>query len=134
MEQSIKVTIKALICRENMVLLAKDEKGKWEMPGGKLEFGESPEKALTRELNEELSAHNPKVGKLLDVWTFTVEKTDRKVHYVVLVYEVVLNDAQIIKSDEHVALEWIEKDRVNGLEMRDGYKNTINIFFKNKNI
>lgn len=132
MEKSIKVTTKALICRGNEVLLVQDEKGKWEMPGGKMEFGERPEDALIRELEEELSARNPVVNKLLDVWVFTVEKSERKVHYVVVVYEVILDEYSVQKSEEHVALEWVDKDRIRGLEMREGYKNTINHFFRNK--
>ncbi|MEO0410662.1 MAG: 8-oxo-dGTP diphosphatase MutT [Pseudomonadota bacterium] len=49
----------ALFDRDERVLLAQRPEGKslagyWEFPGGKIEPGETPEAALTRELKEEL--------------------------------------------------------------------------------
>ena len=50
----------ALIDADNRVLIAQRPEGKamaglWEFPGGKVEDGETPEAALIRELEEELS-------------------------------------------------------------------------------
>lgn len=50
----------ALVDADGRVLLAQRPEGKvmaglWEFPGGKIEPGETPEAALIRELNEELS-------------------------------------------------------------------------------
>jgi 8-oxo-dGTP diphosphatase len=50
----------ALIVKENLVLLAQRPVGKhlamkWEFPGGKVERGEAPERAILREIREELA-------------------------------------------------------------------------------
>ena len=55
----IVVSAVALIDRDGRVLLAQRPAGRsmaglWEFPGGKVEFGETPEAALIRELDEEL--------------------------------------------------------------------------------
>ena len=51
--------VAAIIERDGRILICRRTKEqshalKWEFPGGKLEPGESPEQALTRELEEEL--------------------------------------------------------------------------------
>lgn len=58
----IVVSTIALVNENNQVLYAQRPKGKalegyWEFPGGKVEPGETAEKAIQRELMEELSLH-----------------------------------------------------------------------------
>lgn len=59
MTKVLLVAAAALINREGNILLAQRPEGKsmaglWEFPGGKIEPGETPERALQRELQEEL--------------------------------------------------------------------------------
>lgn len=61
----------AVVIREGRVLLTRRTEGQhlagmWELPGGKLEEGESPEEALVRECREECGIEVD-VGEILDV-------------------------------------------------------------------
>lgn len=52
-----KVAQKAIVEKEDKVLLMRDTREvakKWELPGGRLNFGEKPEVGLARELKEEM--------------------------------------------------------------------------------
>ena len=60
----------AIIIQNGKYLIAKRKAGgvvggKWEFPGGKMEWDESPEECLRRELIEELSI-NVRVGNIFD--------------------------------------------------------------------
>ncbi len=60
--KSVRFVVAALILRGDQVLICQRRGDqpmahKWEFPGGKMEAGESPEQALKRELDEELSIH-----------------------------------------------------------------------------
>ena len=66
--KTIEVTA-AIIIQDGKVFATQrgygDWKGWWEFPGGKMEPGETPQEALTREIHEELDAEI-EIGELLD--------------------------------------------------------------------
>src|SRR4051812_48882988 len=65
------VSVKALIYQDGKLLLAKDDSGKWDLPGGRLDEGEDIEACLHREVLEELGVKvvdiesRPKFAKLI---------------------------------------------------------------------
>lgn len=98
--------VAAIIKKNDKYLIArrashKDDAGKWEFPGGKIEAGETPETALKRELLEELGV-NTKIGQFIksavcDIGRFIIE---------LKAYEVNLIDGDFSLTD-HDEIAWV---------------------------
>ncbi len=57
MKNKINVVAGVIVNSDKKILLAKRKSGKWEFPGGKVELGETNQKALERELFEEFGVN-----------------------------------------------------------------------------
>ncbi len=65
------VSVKGVLLDRGQVVLVGNSRGEWELPGGKLEPGESPEACVAREIAEELDLR-VRVGPLLDAWVYDI--------------------------------------------------------------
>ena len=116
------VAVKGVLIRDGKVILLRNERNEWELPGGKLELSESPEQCLVREIAEELQlAVEPE--SILDSWVYTIASG---VHVVVIAYGCVESSRDVaILSNEHKELRWFPLAEIDTLRMPDGYKASI---------
>ena len=109
----------AVATRTNELLMVRRAtepgRGRWAVPGGRVEAGETMAEAVVRELEEEtglLGVCGPLVG-----WT---EITDGH-HYVVLDFEVtVLDSSEPVAGDDAVEAAWVPVWTVPELDLVDG--------------
>ena len=87
-----------------------DFKGGWEFPGGKIEEGETPQKALVREIREELDTEIV-VGELIE----TIEYDYPTFHLSMDCFWVEIVSGGLVLK-EHEAAKWLTKDELRTVE------------------
>lgn len=125
-ELTLPISVKAVVGQQRKVALLWNERGEWELPGGKLEVGETPMSCLVREVEEELSWRVEPVT-ILDSWIYEITPT-RSV-FVVTYGCRLLSDIEPIVSHEHKKLGLVDIDLVPEVPMPAGYKASVASWF-----
>ncbi|GHA12992.1 DNA mismatch repair protein MutT [Streptomyces tauricus] len=106
------VVVGAAVLRDGRLLAARrsapvELAGRWELPGGKVEPGESPERALVRELREEL-------GVEAEVVEAVPGEFPLRAPYVLRVWTARLVDgsAEPLALQDHDELRWLSSDEL----------------------
>jgi len=115
------VSIKAVIFIEEKVVLLKNERDEWELPGGRLELGEQPIYCVEREVQEELSL-DITVENIIDSWLFEVVPGK---HVVIITYFCKVTSGNIKISHEHKERGLFTIDELKNIKIPDGYLKSI---------
>ena len=123
--KTIKAVVGVLHNKDQQILIAKRQShqfmgGFWELPGGKIEHGESPEVAISRELNEELGII---VDKLSLHQTMVYQYTDRIVELSIYNIDNYLNTPKGVEGQE---IAWVSVENLNSYKLLPTMKSFIN--------
>ncbi len=125
------VSIKGVMAIDGRIPLLFNERQEWELPGGRLEPGEQPERALVREIAEEMGL-DVACGPILDCWLYDVLDQGRSRGQVLIVTYAcrLLRPGVPAVSSEHKELRLFAPQFIDRLPMPAGYLASIRRFLE----
>lgn len=120
-----RISVRAIIQQDGKTLLLRRANGrptilgKYELPGGKLAYGEQPEDSLRRYLHDDADLHI-KSAQLFDAVTY-IDRDDRDIQYTVIVYMVnlIADHRPIVLSGNYDKYKWQSMQKVQQSDMTD---------------
>lgn len=125
------VGIGVVIVSEGKIVLLKrgnePSKGKWTIPGGLVELGESIEEAVIREAKEEtcLDVADPQLIDVVGNVDFD-EQGKVKYHYVIIDYLVRVKGGTLEAASDAAELRWVSFDEVENFNLTASFR----VFFR----
>ena len=118
--------VAAIIKKDNFYLIVQRNKNKhlglkWEFPGGKVQFNETFEEALLREIKEELN-FTIKVHRKITEEKYTDDKIEIVLHYYLCSQE-----SGTLKLTEHENFVWVEKKDFGKYDFAEGDGNMLSL-------
>jgi len=121
------VGVGAIILDGDKILLEKRKndpsKGKWTVPGGLVELGETVEHAVVREVNEEtrLEVYDP---RLVDVVNYISldEKSAVEYHFVIIDYLVTVRGGKPKAASDAADLKWVPFNEVEEYDLTESFR------------
>jgi mutator protein MutT len=121
------VSIKGVLVRDGRVLLVRNEREEWELPGGRIEPGETPEQCVAREITEETGL-SVTVAEILDAWVYHIAVARKDVFIVTYGCATTSNEAPVL-SGEHNRIRRVRRARRARTADAEGYKRSVATWF-----
>ena len=123
-----RVSAKAVVVKDNCVLLLRTPAGVWDLPGGRLEPHEELEASLVRELHEEMGVSIP-IGPV--IYCAARRRAAPKQNVVVVAYLCTMKAEleQVVLSSEHDEIRLFGADEIMALGLVDSYREAVESAF-----
>lgn len=124
LEYVMPVSVKAVVDFQGRIPLLRNERDEWELPGGKLEVGETLEDTVRREVREELTLTISDL-RLAHAWVYPITPAR---HVLVIAYAARhLGPGTPQLSHEHKELGLFAPEETDMLNMPEPYKTAIRL-------
>ena len=121
------VGVGAIILDGDQILLEKRKnspgRGKWAVPGGLVEIGETAEEAVIREVKEEtgLDVYDPRLVDVVSYISFG-EKGSVMYHYVIIDYFVAFKGGKPKAASDAADLKWVSFYKVEEYDLTESFR------------
>ena len=131
MDKHQKIGVSGFLLKNNDVLIVKRSDlegflpGHYELPGGKVEFGEKPVDAIVREFKEEVGLSVLAI-KPLAIFSYVSDSGNRHTVDITFLLKSNDNNYSVVLSQAHSEYKWISKEEINEYFQRpDDMRNII---------
>jgi 8-oxo-dGTP pyrophosphatase MutT (NUDIX family) len=126
------VSVKGVVLLDDQVLLVRNERAEWELPGGRLELDEAPEECVTREIAEE-TGWPVASGPILDSYVYRIDLPDADVRIFIVTYGCyLLRREEPRLSAEHNDIGLFTAAEVASLNLPSGYRRSVESWFAHR--
>ncbi len=124
-----RVSVKALIFDESRTrfLLVQEDNGKWELPGGGLEWGETSRDGLIREIKEEMGLTVLSVADTPSYLT-TMQRDSDGLWVANIMFETTVENLDFVPSDVCVAVRFVNCAEARALPLFGGTQAFLQVF------
>jgi 8-oxo-dGTP pyrophosphatase MutT (NUDIX family) len=123
------VSVKGVVLLDCRVLLVRNERAEWELPGGRLELDETPQECVTREITEE-AGWSVASGPILDSYVYQPVPGARI--FLVTYGCYLLRRQEPRLSGEHNDIGLFTAGEVPALNLPAGYQRSVSTWFAHR--